>query len=431
MDTKIKKLDGSKKELTVTITKEEMANYISTASKEISQHKEIKGFRKGKAPQEVVESNVGSDYLFSQAAEVAIRETYPQIISENDLYTISNPNVEIITCSPGEDLVYKAVVYVFPEVNLPDYKKIAKETAEKESSTIKIEDKEIDEAIEMVRSMKSKKIAVPRGAEKNDLVTVDIAGYAEDDKEKKIEEKGVQFVLGKGDSDILQGFEENLYGLKAGEEKSFSLEMPDIDEKGKEIDKKKKMEITATMKTVMTVELPELNDEFAKEFQVADISSLREKIKEDIKKEKEGRENEKIKSKVLQEISNKTKLELPEILVEKELDNMMKSAENQLAQRGSSFDAYLEEANTTVDKLRKSWKKQAEENVSYAIILHKIGTEEKIEVSEKEIEEEMNKHFIATGKSKDSFSKENIERMEAYVYDVLKNKKTFAILSVE
>ncbi len=427
MNVQIKDISETKKEVKITIPSKKMEEYTRDVVDQIKKEQKFDGFRQGNVPESVIKSKVGEGEILQKATEKAVHESYPKAVKENNLFALSTPQVEITKCAPGNDLEYKATVYILPEITLPDYKKISTKTLKKESKDVQVEDKEVEQALEGVQNMRAKNIAVTRGAEKGDLVTISFSGTMQEEQEKKINEENFQVLLGSEDMGVFKELEENIYGMKANEEKEFTLEIPDVNNK----DKKQKMDINLKMVTVMERELPKINDEFAKQFQLGGLKELKERIKEDIKKEKENKEKEKIKNTILKEISKETKFEIPEILVEKELDNMIKTAENQLKEKNASFDDYLKEIGKTLEELKSSWRKQAEENVSFALILHKIGENEKIEIKDEEVEKEVERHFQLMGKKKEDESKENIQRIKNYVYDLLKNKKIFSILSVD
>jgi trigger factor len=426
MDFKIETISETKKEITVTIPLGEMGKYLDRAKENFSSEMTVKGFRKGHVPMSVVENTIGKEALMEEAAREAIEETYPKIIEENNLFTLSSPEVSLIKCAPGNEVVYKAIVYLMPEIKLPDYKKISEETGKKENKEAKVGEEEVEKALEEIRQSRAKLQKVDRPAEKNDAVNINFKGVFGKTPDKKIEEKNFQIVLGRGDVGVLEGFEEQLFQMKEGEKKSFSLDLS-LDGKNKE-----KIDFEVELVSVMEREMPDLDDDFAKGFpQIKDLKELKEKIKEGMLNEKERKIGEALRIKVLENIKKETKFEVPEILAQKELDNMIKTIENQLIQNGSSLDVYLEEIKKTEEDLRKDWYKKAEENVAYALILHAVSKEEKIDVTDEEIEEEVEKHFKTIGKEKNNEKEENLNRMRAYIHDVIKNQKVFKALSID
>ncbi len=424
MDVKINEKSETKKEIEVTLSLEEMEKYIKKSVEKFSGEMNIKGFRPGNAPRDVVENTVGKEKLFEEAAREAVQDTYPKIIEEKNLFALSSPQVDLVKCAPGNEVVYRALVYVMPEINLPDYRKISMDTVKKETKEMKVEDKEVEQSIDKIRETKAKLQKVQRELKKNDAAVINFKGVFAGDEEKKVEEENFQIVLGRGDMGALEGFEENILGMKEGEKKNFSLEIQE--------GKPQKIDFDVEIVSVMERELPDVDDEFAKSFpNIENLKQLKEKIKEGIKLEKEKKEKEKIKAKVLENIKKETSFEVPEVLTEKETDNMLKTVENQLSQSGSSLDNYLKEIGKTEEELRKDWRNKAEENVSYALILHTISKDENVEVAPEEIEKEVDRHFSVMGKNKEEEKEENLERMRNYVHDVIKNQKVFQVLSID
>ncbi len=429
MDFKIKEISETKKEIEVTILAEEMKPYLEKTANDFAANMNIKGFRQGNAPLSIVENTVGKEKLFEEAAKKAIEETYPKIIKENDLFTVASPQVDLVKCAPGNEVVYKAIVYVMPDIKLPDYRGMSKETVSKAKSEIEIDEKEIDGILKRMQESKASLQKTERPAKDGDAIMIDFKGVFENDSDKKIEEKNFRVDLGSGESGVIDGFEKELIGSKAGDTKQFSLEIPNMADGS---NKKDKVNFDVTVISVMEKNLPEVNDEFASSFpNIENLNQLREKIREGSLHEKKAKEKEKLKVEVLENIRKETPFEVPEVLVEKELDNMIKNVENQLSQNGKTIDDYLKEIKKTREELKEGWKEKAKQNVAYAIILHTISKEEGIDVTDKEIEEEVDRHFNISGKNKDEEKEENLNKMRAYIHDVIKNQKVFKALSID
>ncbi len=426
MDVKINKISDTKREIEVVIKVEEMTTYLEQAAKDFSENMDIKGFRPGLAPIGVVENVAGKDKLWEEAATKAIKETYPKIIEENNLFAVSQPKVEISSSKPEEDVKYKAELYIMPEVKLPDYKKIAKDTLDKEKKEITVEDKEIEAVINNIRESKAKLSKVTREAKKGDSVTINFKGSFKNDNERKIEENDFKVVLGSGELDMFSGFEENILGMKETEKKQFPLEI------SMSKDKKEVIDFDVEMIAVMERELPQVDDELVSSIpNVENLEKLKEKIKEGIEADKKNKENERMKMKVMENITKKISFEVPEVLIEKEIDNMIDTLKNQVSNSGVSFEDYLSNMKKSEEDIRKEWRKRAEDNVSYAITLYKIALQEDLQVTPEEIEAEVDKHFQMSGKDKNEEKEENLERMRNYVHDVIKNQKVFDLLFLD
>lgn len=429
MDFKIKDISETKKEIEVIILSEEMKPYLEKTANDFATNMNIKGFRPGNAPFSIVENSVGKEKLFEEAARKAIEDTYPKIIKENDLFTVASPQVDLIKCAPGNEVVYKAIVYVMPDIKLPDYKSLSKKIVDKEEGEIEIDEKEIDGILKRMQESKAALQKTERTAKEGDAMVIDFKGVFENDNDKKIEEKDFRVDIGSGESGVIDGFEKELIGSKAGDRKEFSLEIPNTISGNNE---KEKVNFDVTVVSVMEKNLPEINDEFASSFpNIDNLNQLKEKIKEGSLYEKRAKEREKVKLEVLENIRKETPFEVPEVLVEKELDNMIKNVENQLSQNGKTLDDYLKEIKKTKEELKKGWKEKAMQNVAYAIILHTISKEEGIDVTDEEIEGEVDRHFKISGKNKEEEKEENLNKMRAYIHDVIKNQKVFKALSID
>lgn len=427
MQIKAEDQEGSKKEIEIELSVEEMEKYQDEAADQLSEEMDIEGFRKGKAPREVVKNSFGEEKFWEAVVQIAVENTYREAIEEKNIFPISQPQVEFLQSAPGNPLIYKASFYVMPDVELPDYKKISSSVVEsEEDNDVEVSEKEVEDTIERIRESRASSRAVERGAEEGDRVTVNFSGKI--DGEKRIEEEDFEFSLGSGQFSTLEGFEDEVLGMKAGDKKDFTIDIPENSSNdelaGREID------FDLEVKTVMEKELPNLNDEFANSLHenVSDLDELKKKIKEGIRSEKKTKEEESLKMKVVQELIENTELDIPEILVERELKNMKNKLERQIQQNGVTFEDYLNNIDKSEEELLKEWRPRAEDNVAAAIILHKIAEKENIQVEEDEIEDEIEKHFSVSGKSKEEVDEKNIERLKSHIRDMKKNELIFDFL---
>ncbi|MGM0438874.1 MAG: trigger factor [Patescibacteria group bacterium] len=426
MDIKVESKENSKKELKVTIPLDEFEEYVDKAAQNLSEDMDIKGFRPGNAPRDVVENSVGKEKVWQEAARIAVEKTYPKALEEKDLFAISQPEVDFAQLAPGNDLVYKASFYTMPEFDLPNYKEIAEKIVDEKKEDVEVEDSEVDETLERIQDSRATSKEVDREASEGDQVTVSFTG--EVDGEKRIEEDEFGFELGSGQFSTLEGFEDEIVGMKAGEDKDFSVSIPE-DSSNKEL-AGKEIDFNLKLDSVSEKELPELTDEFAESLHpnVSSLKELREKIKEGIQSEKESKNEEALKMEIVQALIENTDFPIPDVLVERELNNMETKMERQLQQSGVTFEDYLDQIDKTKDDLRDEWRSKAEDNVSAAIILHKIAEAEEIEVTNEEIEEEVQKHLSHTGQSAEEHGEEDLQRLRSYIRDIKKNDKIFNFL---
>lgn len=418
-----KDLGHSKFELTVTIEATEMNSYFDEAAKNLSKDLTIKGFRPGNVPVDVLEQTVGSQKLFEEAANIAARKSFPEIILKNKIEAIGTPNIQILKIARGSDFEYKAEVTVLPNVELPDYKKIASGVSK---NKVTIGDKEVDDALKYLRKSRAKFVTVKREAKEGDRVEIDFTTSVGGVKIENGESKNHPLII--GDNLFFEDFEKKLIGLKEGEEKEFQVKFP------KDFRDKKlagqSPDFKVAMRLVQEVELPEINNDFAKSFgDFESIDLLKKSVKDGLLKEKEAQEDQKWQSEVIQKISEKCKVEIPEMLINSELEKMMEGLENNAKSSGLKFEDYLKYIGKTIDQLKEENKKQAEKMVKDGLTLKAIADKENIEVSEKEIEEKINKEILRQYKSIEE-AKKNVDmpRLMNYYYGIMRNEKTIQLL---
>lgn len=333
--------------------------------------------------------------------------------------------MQVLKVAKDNPFEFKIKTAVLPPIKMADYKKIAKEDKPKTKDQIKIEEKEVIDSLEWLRKSRTKYATVLRPAQKGDRVEVDFAAKQEGKIIENGESKNHPILIGEGK--FVPGFEDQLVGLKEGENKSFSLVFPeDFAAKnlaGKLIDFEVKMNV------VQEPQAPDLNDEFAKSIGKFDsLEALKANIKDGLTMEKEQKEKEAWRAKVLQAIVKKSEMELPEILVQSEVEKMSDEFRHNLAQMGLPFEDYLKNIKKTEDDLKKEWLPKSKERAQAGLILRQIGELENLEVSPEEVEAEMNqmiKHYPDWEAVK---AKIDMAQLLEYTKGRLKNEKVFEFL---
>lgn len=354
MKTTIKKLDKSQVEITGTIEAKEFEKYETKALEIIGQEKEITGFRKGKAPANIVRENTKEMELLEQMAEQALQENYFKMLEENKIDAIGHPQITITKIGKGSDLEFKIVTVTLPEMKLPDYKKIASDENKKEENKkeIVIDETEVEKVINDLRKMRAEQNRPPHEHKEDESPEEHAKAHAE------IEEK----------------------------------------------------------------DWPELNDEFAKSFgEFKSVDELKEKIKNNLKIEKETEKKDKTRLAIVEEIIKKTEGEIPEILIKSETDKMLFRLESDITNAGLNFKDYLEKIGKKEEDLRNEWKPDAEKRAKLQMIINSISQKENLKPTEEEIEKEVSQ-IMQTYKDAD------ITRAKAYVEQVLGNEKVFKFL---
>jgi len=394
------------------------------AAAEASKEIKIAGFRPGKAPRKLVEQKVGQEPILNQAAEKAIQKAYVDFIVKEKLEVLGSPEVVIDEIKEGADLKFKARVAVMPEVKIGDgyrkgIKEVNKEYAKKSPVAA---DEDIKLELDKLANSRAKLVTVRREAKNGDAVEIDF----------NIERGGVPIENGSGKNHPLvigkgvfvSGFEENIVGMKEGEQKEVELKFPDDyhqkDLAGKPANFKIKLNL------VQERQIPEINDEFAKSLgQFADLEALKKNIHEGLEHENKHKISEQKRNEYLDKIIAEMEIELPEILISEEIKKMLGEFEYQIQAMGMDLEGYLGKIGKKKEDLEKDWRPQAEKRVKSALALKEIAKQEEIKVESKKIEEEMNKTLTYYKNIKDMEKNINLERLYNYTKGLLENEAVF------
>lgn len=420
MKIDINKLPKNQVVLTVEVAVDELRPYLEKAAAEISQEQKIAGFRPGKAPLEIVKQRVGEMVIYQQAAELAIAKTFPQCVLERNLVTVGQPKIEITKLAPGNPLAYKATVAILPKVTLGKYKelKVAKED-------IKVREEEVEKTIGQLQKMFGKEKRVNREAKTGDKVEIDFTMYRDKIPLDGGTSKNHPLVIGEGH--FIPGFEDNLVGLKEGTTKEFSLKFP------KGYHKKdlagKPVEAKVIMRGVHEIELPELNDEFAAMVGYKDLGELRQEVRNNINKDKTAKERQRWELELLDRILGKSSFEeIPDILIEEELHKMLHELEHDVKAQGMKIDDYLSSIKKTKRDLEVEFRPRAEKRVKTALLLRKIAETENMNVSAKEIDEELTGQREQYKENQEALRQLSKNEYRGYLRNVILNKKVLEFL---
>ncbi len=352
MQTKIKKLEKSEVEIEGELDIDVFESYFTKALKKLGENLELDGFRKGKAPENVLLSKIPEVRILDEMAEMALNEYYPKILEDEKIDALGRPEIAITKIARKNPLGFKIKTAIMPETKLPDYKKIAKkiisDVSDKEKDT-SVTDKEIEDTIMDIRKSR---------APKKHMTDVD---------------------------------------LKDGPLESLPKDRP-LDE------------------------LPEFNDEYVKNLgPFENVEDFKTKLKENIKLEKENQLKEKTRLKIVEKIIDDSEIDMPEILVESELQKILYRMESDITQMGLKFEDYLKHLNKTVDDLKKDFRGDAEKKAKLGLVLNKISEVEKIVADEEQVAKEV-AHILEHYKDADP------ERATLHAQNVLTNEKVFSLL---
>jgi len=419
MEAEIKEKENSCIELSVKIPADNFKLFEKKALERIAERIELQGFRKGKAPIHIVRERISENRLLTETAKQAVEESYQNIVKEKELEPISHPEVQITKLAPGNDFEYKASFFVLPKINLPDYKNIASGV---EKKSVLVEEKEIEDTLKWLQKAKPNLKEVFRPAQKGDFVEIHFSSP----QLKNGENFEDAFILGKGR--LVPGFEEQLLGMEAGEEKSFTLTLPQdfyIPEiAGKEAQFKVKV------KKIEKPEYKKIDDEFAKGLgKFESLGDLKKKVEQGLKQEKELAEKKRRQGEILNKIIEQTKIDVPLVLIEREkkarLEAIKKKAEQELS---LSFEEYLKKIDKKEEELMVILEKEAEARAKRFLVFREIAKKEGIGVTKEEINEEA-KNILSFYSDKNPAGEEiDPAYLEEYTKEKIKNEKVLKFL---
>jgi len=423
MNVKCDKISSNQIELEIEIPASEMESYFHLAASELSKDMKVKGFRPGKVPLEIVEREKGSQELYNQATNIAIQKTLAKAILNENIDIVGQPEIQVVQIARGNPMKYKAKFWTVPGVELGEYKGLKVKKKE-----VKVSNEEVDKSLEYLQKSRVKLVTVNRPAKKGDRVEIDFITRQGKVKVEGGESKNHPLVIGEGR--FIPGFEKQLEQMKQGEEKEFSLIVPeDWPQKnlaGQALDFKVKVNL------VQERQIPELTDDFAKRLgNFKSLDQLKQNIKEGLIQEKETKEKERIRMELIEKIADNSKMDIPQILIDIELDKMINELRLSAQNMGLDFDKYLNQIKKTIDDLKKEWRERAKKRVRIGLVLKAIAKKENIEISEEELEKEINKVLKHYPNVKEAEKNIDLEALKEYTKGVIRNKKVFQLLERE
>lgn len=379
MKVTTEKISDGKVKLTVEVEPGKITLASDEVYAKLAPSVKVPGFRPGKAPKNIVEKEIGRERFEAEVLDILLPQTYYEAVMQEKLEVVGAPEVKLVKFVPTDGLTYEATVEIMPEIKIPDLKKIS---VKKQKIAVSKED--IQEVIDDLAKQLQKFEKVERAAKKGDRVEIDFDGYL----------KGLPFDGGKsqnhplvlGSGSFIPGFEEQLEGVQAGDEKDVEVTFP----KDYHAENLKGEKVTFKVKvhTVEEVILPEINDAFAKEVGTfADLATLKTDIEKQLLFTKETQERHRLEDEILQAIAEKSKFTVPEGLVAQEQERLMHEAENNLAQQGIQMPQYLEMIKKTEEEIIAEMKPEAEKRVKIGMLLTQIAKDGDYTASEKELKD--------------------------------------------
>lgn len=375
-------LSESSIELSVTVDTSDLEKFLTNATTKLSEHVKVAGFRPGKVPAEMVKSQLGEAVIWEEAAKLFINKNLDKIVADNcPRQSLGMPQISITKLAPGNNLEFKVIVSMLPEVKLGEYRDLGIKR-----DVVAVSEVEINKVLADFCEAQVKEVIVDRASATGDKVTMDIKMFLDKVPLEGGQSKGTAVIVGK--DYIIPGFDDKIIGAKAGETKEFELVYP-ADHFQKNM-AGKRVEFSVAIKDVYERNLPEASDELAKNFGLKNLNDLRDNIKHSLTHEKEHRAEEKAHLEMLDALVAKTEFgEIPEILVDSELETMMAELVHNVEHHGGKLADYLTSIKKTVEDLKIEWREEALKRVKSALLLRAVAEKEAIEASAEEVEEEL------------------------------------------
>ena len=383
MSLQVEKLEKNMAKLTIEVSAEEFDAAIEKAYQKNKGKMNIQGFRKGKAPRQMIEKMYGVGVFYEDAANIIIPEAYSKEVAEcKDIEIVSQPEIDVVQIEKGKSFIFTAVVATKPEVELGEYKGIQVEV-----SVPEIKDEDVEAELKKAQEEQARTVPVEdRPVADGDIATIDFEGFV--DGVAFEGGKGTDYALTIGSHSFIDTFEEQLIGKNIGDEVEVNVTFPE--EYHAEELKGKPALFKVVVKEIKVKELPELDDDFAQD--VSDFDTLDE-YKADIKaklveKAEKVAKNEK-EEKLIDAIIANSKMDIPEAMIETQQDQMVREFANRIASQGLSFDQYMQFTGMTMDAMKEQMKPQALKRIQVRLVLEAIAAKEAFEITEEDIEKEL------------------------------------------
>lgn len=380
MKAKVEKVETNVIKLEIRVEAEKFDAALTKAYNKNKSRYNIPGFRKGKVPMAMVKKFYGVEAFYDDAVNFAIDESYPAALSEENIRPVDYPQIDIVELGEGKELVYTATVTTYPEIELGDYKglDIKKPVYEAEDSEIEKQIAEMQEKNARIEVKKEGNVA------KGDIAIIDFKGYVDGTAFEGGE--GNDYSLEIGSGTFIDNFEDQLIGLAVGDKKEVNVSFPEA--YGKDELNGKPAMFEVEIKSIKVKELPELDDEFAKDVAAVDsFAELKENLKNTLVKNNDEKAEREFEEAVITAIIENSKMDIPEAMVSKEIDAMMQDLEGRLKYQGLSLDQYMEFTGNTTEKMREFMKENAERKVKADLVLEAISKAEEIKATEEQLNE--------------------------------------------
>lgn len=394
MSVQVENLEKNMVKLTIEVSEDKVGEALKAAYNKQKSKISIPGFRKGKVPMAMIEKMYGPEIFYEDAANIMMQEAYPAAVDESGVDIVSQPTVDVVQLEKGKPFIFTAEVAKKPEVKLGKYEGV---TVTKVDTTVS--DEEVDAALERERNNNSRVVtAEDKAIENGDTAVIDYEGSVD----------GVPFEGGKaegysleiGSHSFIDTFEDQLVGKKAGEEVEVNVTFP-AEYHAEELAGKPAV-FQVKINEVKTKELPELNDEFASDVsEFETLAEYKDSIRKGLEETKQKEARRSKEDEAIQKIVEKSEMEIPDAMIDAQVDSMIQEFAQRLAQQGLSFDQYMKFSGSTMDQMKEQVRPEALNRIQGSLVLEAIAEEQNFEITEADIDAEIEKMAAAYGMEAD------------------------------
>jgi trigger factor len=414
----VETLSPTRAKLTVEVPFEELKPSLDAAYKKIAQQINVPGFRRGKVPPMVIDRQVGRGAVLDEAINEALPKLYVEALQANELEPLAQPEIEITKLEDNETLEFSAEVDIRPEIDLPEYGGL-----EVTVDDVAVTDQDVEEQVQNLRERFASLSEVERPAADGDFVVMDLVARQNGEVVEGAEVSGMSYQVGKGG--MLDGLDEALTGMAAGEEKTFASKLVGGELLGEDV------EVEVKVTSVKEQELPELDDDFAQTASEFDtVAELDDDVRTRLSRGKRLEQAAAARDAVLEKLLDLVEVPLPEGVVESELTARKEQIQQQLAMAGMSMEQYLDGEEQTVDEFEADLEKRVRDAVAAQFVLDQVAKKEEIGVSEGELQEHLMRRAQQSGQNPQEFIQHMLEHnhIPEMVSEVVRGKALASIV---
>ena len=409
MSLQVEKMEKNMAKLTIEVSAEDVEKAMQSAYQKAKGRISIPGFRKGKAPRKMIEQMYGKGVFLEDAVNALIPEHYSKALGECELEIVSQPKIDLVQTEPGKALIFTAEVAVKPEVTLGEYKGV-----EVPKSEIEVTDEEVDAEVKKEQEKNSRTINVEdRAAQLNDIVTIDFEGSV--DGVPFDGGQATEYPLTLGSNTVIPGFEDQLVGAKVGDDVDVKVTFPE-EYQAKELAGQEAI-FKCAVKKIEAKELPELDDDFAKDVSEFDtLAEYKEHVKTNLVEKKENEAKHAKEDAAVDKIIENAQMDIPEAMLETQCRQMLDDFSRRMQSQGLSMDQYFQFTGMTAEKMMEDMKPQALKRIQTRLVLEKVAEVENIQPTEEEVNEEISKmaeaYKMEADKLKELLGERELEQMK-------------------